>query len=299
MKLHLLGTSAGKPVPRPFCSCRVCRHAIRAGGPDVRTRTGVTFAPGATRNDAVAHAVDRPRYQVDLSPDWTHQLIRDRIDPSGLEHLLFTHPDGDHCCPEYLRFRSTLRSEVGDLPVLDLYGSQAVRERVTDAVGDLEANRCRFTVVEDGDTFRAGDVTVTAFRSTHSTEGDCLHYAVDDGERRVLFGWDGTWTEEIWERLREWRFDAVLLECTWTSATGREMGSHLDYDLLVDVVDRLRDEGIVGERAPIVTMHMGDNGDSTHAEAQERFARHGVTAGYDGLRIDVPRSEGSAPSVDT
>lgn len=282
MRLHLLGSSAGKPVPRPFCSCRVCRAALEAGGRDIRTRTALQLYPLDTARTEFL----RPRYQVDISPDFVHQVIRERIDTSRLEHLLITHPDGDHCHVEYLAIRRTIRSSVDDLPVLHIYGNALVEEVVRRHLPDLEAVRCAFHRVEDGDTFTAGDLTVTAFQAIHRGPR-CLHYAVSDGRRQVLFAWDGTWDESVWERLSSWRFDAIGMECTHLGPSEREMTDHLTYAQLIKARDRLRRLGVLREGALFFAMHIGDNGGLTYGEASAAAREDSVLVGYDGMVLDV------------
>ena len=43
----------------------------------------------------------------------------------------------------------------------------------------------------------------------------------------------------------------------------------------------------INAKTPFVTVHMGDNGGLTHAEAVAFAAPHGVTVGYDGLELTV------------
>ena len=45
--------------------------------------------------------------------------------------------------------------------------------------------------------------------------------------------------------------------------------------------------GCVQEDTPYVTVHVGDNGGLTYAEACELTAPYGITVGYDGLQLEV------------
>lgn len=285
MHVHILGSSAGKPVPRPFCSCRVCEHARQVGGKDLRTRTTVCVYPGDTWN--MQGPIKKPLYQVDLSPDLTYQLDRQRVDLSDLEHLLFTHAHADHCCGQYLAFRRTVRSPVSQLPLLHVYGNAGVQGRLLADVQDFEANRCEFHVIADGDTFDVGEIRVTAFASTHGGAQGCLHYAVDDGKHKVLLAWDGRWAEQVWDRLRDWSFDAIVMECTHLGPHETKMGGHLRAVDFVEITQRLIDQGTLGPDALIVAVHIGDNGSLIHAEAEDLLGTHNVIVGYDGLVVEV------------
>lgn len=282
MRLNILGTSAGKPVPRPFCSCRVCQVALERGGRECRTRTTVQLYP----LDSAEIEFRTPKYQVDLSPDYPHQLITQRIDPGGLEHLLVTHADADHLHLEYLDMRRTIRSPVEDLPVLTIYGNSLVEAAIQARLPDLERLRCRFVRVEDGETFRVGAFEVTAFVGMHPGP-KCLHYAVDDGRHKVLLAWDGLWSEDVWRRLESWRFDAVVMECTHLGPSTADMTGHLTLAQFVRTRDRLLSRGIIDEATPVVAMHIGDNGGLTYSEAAEVGRQHGFVVSHDGMVLDL------------
>lgn len=285
LHLHILGSSARKPVPRPFCSCRVCQTAVRFGGRDARTRTTVQLYPRTSwcRQDDVK----RPEYQFDMSPDLTHQMIREKIDISSLKHLFFTHTDSDHCSPESLSFRGTIRSPLADLAPLTIYGNEAVHRKVNARVKDLSAVRADFQVISDGESLTAGDIKVTAFRSIHGGKDGCLHYAVDDGEHKALLAWDGPWEEEVWKRLESWTFDALLMECVHMGPAEKPLGGHLTFDSFVSTKNRLIEQGTLREDSLVVAVHIGDNGGLTYEEAQEMCSSYGITVGYDGLVVEV------------
>ena len=39
MKILYMGTAAYDSIPAPFCTCRVCRNALKVGGKELRSRT--------------------------------------------------------------------------------------------------------------------------------------------------------------------------------------------------------------------------------------------------------------------
>jgi phosphoribosyl 1,2-cyclic phosphate phosphodiesterase len=283
--IHILGSAAGKPVPRPFCACRVCEHARHVGGKDLRTRTTVCLYPGDTWS--MQGPIKKPRYQVDLSPDLTYQLDRQRVDLSDLEHLLFTHAHADHCCGQYLAFRRTVRGPVSALPLLHVYGDSGVQQRLLADIQDLEANRCEFHLVDGGDTLDVGELRVTAFASTHGGALGCLHFGIDDGQHKVLMAWDGWWEEQVWDRLRDWSFDALIMECTYLGPHETKMASHLRAADFLEIRRRLIAQGTLDSDALTVALHIGDNGGLTHEEAQDLLSEHDIIVGYDGLVVEV------------
>jgi phosphoribosyl 1,2-cyclic phosphate phosphodiesterase len=281
MRFHLLGTSAGKTVPRPFCRCRVCEHARLRGGRDVRTRCAVHLYldEGGVRD---------PRYAIDLSPDTPAHLIRHGLRLDRLEHLLITHAHGDHLEPDLLRIRPTVLGDRAAMPTLHIYGSQTVRETLGD--WDHERMGTAFHLVEPGDAFAAGPLQVSSVRAHHGVPSIALHYILEHEATRVLLAWDtGWWSEATWKTLESQTFDAVISECTifGPGAVDRS-GSHLNFATLVEMKQRLTDAGAITPQTPWVTLHIGDNGGLTYAEQLELGAPQGVTPGHDGMWLRVP-----------
>ena len=272
MRLHLLGSSAGKTVPRPFCACRVCQAAIAHGGRDLRTRTSLHVYPKGSA-DTSSQAV---RYKVDLSPDTGHHMIRDRFNLSCLEHLLITHPHRDHFAPGYLAVRPSVLSDPKSMPYLNVYGGQNTIDLIEEAMPDLER-------------FRAGEPDVLPLRAAHLLPAEALNFVIQSAGKTVLLAWDtGMWAEETWEAAADFQVDAVFLECTALGPGTRSSGaSHKGLDSFLRMKDRLEKQGCLKEDAPFVAVHIGDNGQLTHGEAQELMEPHSVTVGYDGMWIDL------------
>ena len=149
MRVHLLGTAAAKPVPRPFCRCRGCRVARDRGGQSLRTRTSVSLYLG---DDGPATV----RYKVDLGPDVADHAIRFGESLTNLEHLLVTHAHQDHIFPYWLGVRRSAISGRESLVPLHLWGNQRVMSHLKTDLGlDFEAmrykacgNHCQFCFID-------------------------------------------------------------------------------------------------------------------------------------------------------
>ena len=281
MRFHLLGSSAGKPVPRPFCSCRVCKVAKSDGGRDRRTRTSMHIYVDDEESG-------EPRHAVDLSPDTAHHMVRDGFCLDRLEHLIFTHNHSDHLDPAYLNIRATVLSDRHALTPLTLYGSDKVVETLAAALPDPQ--RLAITISEPIaplQAFRAGELELVALEANH--KAGTYHYVVRADGRTVLLGWDtGWWSEATWEAVADYRFDAVFMECTMLgpSQVDEESG-HLNFATLLKMKERLTREGCIEGDTPYITMHIGDNGGLTYAEACDLAEPDGVTVGYDGLWLEL------------
>jgi len=231
--------------------------------------------------------IGEPRYAADLPPDTAHQMIRDGFCLDRLEHLLFTHKDGDHFDPTYLSIRPSILSDREALPLLTIYGSATVGEALSERISDLTKVRATFQEVTAFEGFRVGELDAFPLLAAHGP-GTVLNYVVQAEGRTVLLAWDtGWWPEATWEAVESFRFDAVFMECTILGPSEARLGGHLAFPVLLEMKERLTDLGCVGDSTPYVTVHIGDNGGLTYDEACELVAPYGITVGYDGLQLEV------------
>lgn len=231
--------------------------------------------------------IGEPRYAVDLSPDTAHHMIRDGFCLDRLEHLLFTHKDVDHFDPTYLSIRPSILSDREALPLLTLYGSATVGEALSANISDLKRVKATFQEVRPFEDFRVGQLDVFPLLAAHGP-GTALNYVIREGDRTVLLAWDtGWWPDATWEAVASFRFDAVFMECTVLGVSDTKLGGHLTFPVLLEIKQRLRALGCIQDRTPYVTVHIGDNGGLTYAEACDLAKPYGMTVGHDGLQLEV------------
>lgn len=283
MRLKLLGSSAGKPVPRPFCRCRVCRAAKLRGGRDRRTRTAMqVFLPGDDEAE--------PRTLLDLGADLCAQMQRDGFNLDRLEHLLMTHGDVDHFDPFLLKIRTTVLSPADDMPPLTLHAHPLLCDRIGDSGLDLARARVTLHPVAPYQPFACGGLRVDPLVGHHTP--DALNFVVEHAGRSALLAWDtGLWPEANWAHIAGRRLDAVFMECTSLGPRAFPRDArHLNFAHLLEMRARLLELDCIAAGTPFITVHIGDNGGLTHAEAVALAAPHGITVGYDGLAIDPAAS---------
>lgn len=228
-----------------------------------------------------------PRYAIDLSPDAAGHFLREGVVMDRLEHLLITHAHADHLDPDLLRVRGTILSDRSAPPDLHVYGSVTVGELLPGSM--RERARIHFHEIAPGGRFSAGALAVTAVRAHHGQPGLALHYIVEHGGKTALLAWDtGWWSDETWAAMEGRRFDLVISECTalGPGEPNRE-GSHLNFATLLQMKQRLTEMSCISGDTPWATLHIGDNGGLTYDEQVELATPHGVTVGWDGLRLDV------------
>ena len=280
LRFHILGASAGKTVPRPFCTCRVCKKAREDGGRDIRTRCSVHLYLDDEPQG-------RPRYAIDFGPDLSSNLIRFNASLDRLEHVIFTHAHMDHLETHLLNIRPSILSDRSALPTLNLYGSSSVEEKIVTAC-DLEKLDMVFHRVDPFTSFTAGEIKFSTLLANHGP-GIALNHVISYGGKTVLLAWDtGWWSEETWEALTDYRFDAVISECTALGPGDADRaGRHLNFATMIEMRERLIGTGAVTDRTPWGTLHIGDNGGLTYDEMVAFAQPHGITVGYDGLWIEA------------
>lgn len=78
MKIKFLGTSAGWPLPRLGCYCRIC---VSKNPKDIRTRS---------------QAIVNETLLLDVGPDTYQHLNNQRVDTNKIEYAAITHEHPDH-----------------------------------------------------------------------------------------------------------------------------------------------------------------------------------------------------------
>lgn len=280
MRFHLLGSAAGKPVPRTFCRCRVCEYALQKGGPDLRTRTGMNlFLDGDDSRE--------PLYRIDLPPDTGHHMMVHRFNLNRLEHLLFTHSHDDHFDLLYLTHRGRLMSDRNEMPHLNLYGSKETGERLAERNLDMENLGLSFHVVEPFKPFEAGELEIFPVAGNHIP--GTLHYVVRHNGKNVLLAWDTGWYEDkTWDALKDCICDAIFMECTqFGGDESIRFSGHLNFYSLRMMREKLIELGVITESCPYSTVHMGDNGHLLHSERIDLAEPWNITVGYDGLNLNL------------
>ena len=89
MVLQYLGTAAAEGIPALFCQCLVCRAAQKAGGREIRTRSG---------------ALIDGKLKLDFGPDSYVHMLRYGLDYTGLQ--------GGIIQAEALHLREGIRPEI-------------------------------------------------------------------------------------------------------------------------------------------------------------------------------------------
>ena len=284
MKLTYYGTGAGAGIPEMFCSCRVCEHARKHRGNNIRTRSQATI------DDTIS---------LDFPVDAFLHTLYGGLDMRRIRHIVFTHSHHDH----YM-MGDIFSRPVGYPSPLHAYATEATgasiaRHIAADEEAYASGRRIRtsdFTVslhtIAAGDPFPVGaDYTFLPLRARHADNLQSVIYAIENHRegKHVLWAHDtGLLYDEVWEILAHYPapFDLVSLDCTL--GQGKCItAAHMDLDRCLATANRLKDMHLVEAETKIYLSHIGHLVERTHEEFCEDAASLGFGVAYDGLSVQV------------
>jgi len=282
MIITFLGTAAANAYPEAFCRCYNCERARALGGPSLRKRSAALI------NDDLL---------IDLGPDIMTASFMHGRPLSRVRYCLQTHAHADHLDTSHFLSRSPEFGVVG-APRLHFYASPATVQRAAQllerdcAPASLldpevgERLNLEIHQIEALQSFTVGPYQVTAFPANHDPTVDPLLYAVEADGRSIFYGTDtATLPEETWQAFHrhKLRFDVVILDHTYGPD---EPGSdHLSARQFIEHVARMREEGLLADKARAFATHIAHEGNPVHPELADFAARHGYKVAYDGLTV--------------
>jgi phosphoribosyl 1,2-cyclic phosphate phosphodiesterase len=277
-----LGTAAANAFPEAFCRCANCEGARALGGPSQRKRSA---------------ALVGDEMLIDLGPDVMAAAQVHGRPLTSVRYCLQTHAHADHLDPSHFLSRSPGYGVLG-APRLHFYASRGTLRRAAAALARDCAPRefldpemgWRLNVeihpVEAFQTFAFGRYRVTALPANHDPAVEPLLYAVETGERAILYGADtASLAEAVWAAFHRggFRFDVVILDHTYGPA--EEESDHLNARGVSAHAARLRAEGLLAEGARVLATHIAHEGNPPHPELAAYAAAHGYEVAYDGLVV--------------
>lgn len=275
MKIRYLGTAAYEGVPAPYCKCRVCRESFRTGGRALRSRT---------------QALVDEELLLDFNADTVCHSLRYRIEWEKVGDCLITHSHSDHLYPMDLEILSDPISH--EHRSVRFYAAQDGYDKICAQIAlHKMQNRVEATLVKPGDLFYTSEnkYRVLVLRANHTAETDPVFYAIERGGKRLLYAHDtGVFFEETYAQLRSFgKFDLISLDCTGCLGIGWDWrNGHMSLKTNLEVIQRLKDEGIADGKTIFVANHFSHNGGQTYDEMVPEMAKYGIIVAYDGLEIE-------------
>ena len=137
-----------------------------------------------------------------------------------------------------------------------------------------------------------GDYTVMPLIASHSvpldSEHTAMHHIVTTPEGKTLFyGLDGAWFfGPSWLVMKEYRFDAMVLDCTVGDSDDWRLFEHNTIPMLRTMTKGIREAGLVKDGGQLIASHMARTLHGSHEETAAILAGFGMAAAYDGMKID-------------
>ena len=282
MKLTYIGTAAAEAIPGLFCECSFCENARKAGGRELRRRSGAVI------NDDL---------MIDFSPDAYTGTLSLGIRMSKLRYIIFTHSHADHFCTHELEYRRTPVFSVlpEEREKIKVYGNRNIEAGIKSAFGeDLSVQGFEFSFVPPYVPFQAGRYTITPLSVYHCPPEDAYVYLIECDGVSLLYGNDsGLFIPQTFEYLKGRKLDIVSLDCT-LGHSPHETG-HMGFNANLKVKKILEENGCVKDDTVFVSHHFSHNGlradnpgevDWTYENFMEMAAPHGFIMSYDGLVIE-------------
>lgn len=275
MKITYYGTGAGAGIPEMFCSCRVCEHARKVRGAEIRTRSQ------AVVDDCLG---------IDFPVDALMHTIYGGLDMRKVRNVLITHGHHDHFMSadafsrplwegEPMRFYASEKSGRGMKNTIES-NEKAYREGKRIRTSDY-APEMHF--LDMFTPLKIGGYTVTPLRARHAEAIDAMVFIIQ-GEKNVLWLHDtGLLPDDTRAYLKACgiHFDFVSMDCTL--ARGNQITkSHMDLDWCVKTADFLRECGCIDGTTILTLSHIGHLVERTHKELEQEAAALGFTVAYDG-----------------
>jgi phosphoribosyl 1,2-cyclic phosphate phosphodiesterase len=280
MKVTLLGTSSAEGWPALFCKCSACVRARQLGGKNIRTRSSAII------DDVL---------KIDFPPDVLAQSIRHNVDLTAIEAILFTHGHDDHCAGPEIQYRGKYFVSEAYQQDLPLYGSRDTLDKIQtafhtfpDGSYDHSLYPVSFHALKPWEPTWVAGYKIVPITANHDLSRQCFNFLIEDAEGHVLlYATDTGWySESTWERLRDYRADAAVIECSKGFIEGGYEG-HLSFSQVVAFKQKLIDMGVMGASSEYYTTHLCHTCGLSHEELETWFAPYGIAPGYDGLTFRV------------
>lgn len=127
-----------------------------------------------------------------------------------------------------------------------------------------------------------------AFPASHDPAVEPLLYAMERDGHSIFYGTDtATFSEETWRAFHQHglRFGVVILDHTY--GPGAAGADHLNAEQFVEHVARLREEGLLHDRARVFATHFDHACNPAHPDLAAFASQHGYEVAYDGLVVNV------------
>ena len=274
MKIKYLGTGAAEGVPSMFCQCANCKKSRALGGRNLRSRSQALI------NDELL---------IDFNADSYWHFIQYNIDWERVCGILITHAHPDHLYPAEAEIAKPSLSNAHRQ--VRFYASQRGYEMLMEWI-PMTKGQADATLIEAGKSFTLqGEhkYVITPLAANHDLKSTPLIFAIECEGKRMLYAHDsGYFLEETWQQLKTLgHFDLLSLDCTHCNLKGKPYdGRHMSFDINLEVIKRMKEQGNVDDTTKIVVNHFSHNGGDTYDDMVQIAKPYGITVSYDSMEVE-------------
>lgn len=272
MKIHFLGSAASEGIPNPFCSCELCERARKLKGHNIRTRSSAII------DDVM---------QIDISPEFSHQIARDDIDARKITDLLFTHTHPDHFNVGDLFSRMEGYGHHIDQQ-LNVFGNDIAISGCIDVLPGYSKERFQFNPLVPFVTQESHGYRITPLLANHAKWEFCYVYFIEKQGKTLFYGHDSGWFPDLtWQWLAGRHIDLSVLECTFGYNGNTRTDGHMSLETVLAAKEQLKALGCYNEHSQLVISHISHSANMTHEELVKDMEPHGITVAFDGQTITL------------
>lgn len=280
MKITYYGTCAAEGFPALFCSCETCEKARKAGGRNIRSRSGTLI------NDDL---------MIDFSADTYMHVINYGLDLRKVKACLLTHAHDDHLCAFDFFYRTYSYAyfvNEDEKKPLEIYttknSSKEILAMVEKAKGKGDENALNWNEIVPFKTYEIFDYKVTPLKADHAKDLDPVIYIIEKDNKSILYAHDtGYFLDETWDYIesRNINFDFVSLDCT-SILKEQAYRNHMGLKACTDVKDRLLKKNAT-EKTVFCLHHFSHNGRLTYDELVPVAKELGFIVSYDSMEVEI------------
>lgn len=274
MKIQFLGTAAAEGIPAFFCQCDICKHALINGGKNIRSRS---------------QALIDNKILVEFGPDSYYHMLQYKVPLDMIHHILVTHDHSDHFYINELQYRGKWFASKIDDGLLNIYAGSSIFNRLNDYIdkNDLK-DYVSSNLAVPNEKFKIEDYEILPLRANHAQYSDPLIYVIKKEDKSMLYAHDtGYFCEKTWEALEnlDKPLNLVTIDCTGALKKNWR-DNHLTLDVVVEIVNEMKEKHIVDDKTIIIVNHFSHNGLATHDDLTNQAKKHNILVSYDGMIVE-------------